>query len=163
MRVVLCLNLGTISMLYPTFHKYCKAKHHRYFFFSWNPNTFVVKPYITYIASHTKVCIYFRFILKNIFTKTTVKYRFLCVFSRVRNFFFTAFDCAGSKIFERPKSFLQLVTRSLLFTGFDYPRSKIFEGESFLGLFQSFLFKAFCVKSSGTGEVAESFFWGKYF
>ena len=37
-------------------------------------------------------------------------------------------------------------------------RSKIFEGESFLGLSQSFLFRAFCVKSSGTGEVAESFF-----
>ena len=78
-------------------------------------------------------------------------------------FLFTAFDCAGSKTFERPKSFLQVVTQSLLFTGFDYPRSKIFEGESFLGLLQSFLFRAFCVKSSGTGEVTESFFLGKYF
>ena len=75
-----------------------------------------------------------------------------------KTFLFTAFDCAGSKTFERPKSFLQVVTQSLLYTGFDCPRSKIFEGESFLGLLQSFLFRAFCVKISGTGEVAESFF-----
>ena len=57
------------------------------------------------------------------------------------------------------ESFLQVVTQSLLFTGFDWPRSKIYEGESFLGLSQSFLFRAFCIKRSGTGEVAESFFW----
>ena len=84
---------GYYFMLYPTFHKYYKAKHHHYLFLSWNPNTFVVKPYTTCITGHTKIT-----------------------------------------------------------------RSKIFEGESFLGLSQSFLFRAFCVKSSGTGEVAESFF-----
>ena len=69
--------LGTILVLYPTFQKYCKAKHHHYLFFSsWNPNTFAVKPYITNITSHTKVLICFRLVLKNIFKRTTVKYRF---------------------------------------------------------------------------------------
>ena len=76
------------------------------------------------------------FVLKDIFTRTTVKYKVLCILSRVRIFFFTAFDCAGSKISERPKSFLQVVKQSCFFTGF--------EGESFLG----FHFRAFCVKSS---------------
>ena len=73
-------------------------------------------------------------------------------------FLFTTSDSAGSKTFERPESFLQVLTQSLLFTGFDCPRSKINEEESFLGLSQSFLLRAFCVKRSGTGEVAESFF-----
>ena len=57
---------------------------------------------------------------------------------------------------EWPESFLQVVAQGLLFTDFDCPRSKIYEGESFLGLSQSFLFRAFCIKSSGTGELAES-------
>ena len=105
---------------------------------------------------YLKVLTYFRFVFKNIFTSTAVKYRFLCIFSRIR-FLFTAFDCAGSRIFERPESFLQVVTLSLLFTVFDCPRSKIYEGESFLGLSQSLLFIAFCDKRSGTGELAESF------
>ena len=74
------------------------------------------------------------------------------------NFLFTDFDCAGSKIFQRPESFLQVQRQSLLFTGFDCPRSKIDERESFLGLSQSFLFRAFCIKRSETSEVAESFF-----
>ena len=46
-------------------------------------------------------------------------------------FLFTAFDCAGSKIFERPRLFLQEVTQGLLFIDFDCPRSKIFEGDHF--------------------------------
>ena len=106
MQVVICFNWGTISMLYPAFHKYCKTKHDHYliFVFSWNLYTFVVKPYITYITSHTKVRICFRFVLKNIFTRTTVKYRFLCIFSRSESFLFTAFDCTGSKKFWKAKN-----------------------------------------------------------
>ena len=71
-------------------------------------------------------------------------------------FLLTAFDCPESKMLEWPESFLQVVAQGLLFTDFDCPRSKIYEGESFLGLSQSFLFRAFCIKSSGTDEIAES-------
>ena len=116
MQVVLCLNLGTISMLYPTFHKYCKAKHHRYFFFSWNPNTFVVKPYITYNSRQTKVHTYFRFVLKNIFTRTTVKYTFLCVFGRVKNFSFHSFRlCRVKNIWKTKIIFTSSNTKFTLY------------------------------------------------
>ena len=129
-----------------------------YLFSSSNPNASVVKPYITYITSITKVLIYFIFVRENIFTRTTAKYRFLRILAVSESFLFAAFDCVGFKILERPESFLQVLKQSLLFIGFDCPRSKIDERELFSRLSQIFLFRRFCIKKSETSEVAESFF-----
>ena len=94
-----CLNLGTISMLYLFFHKYYKAKNHNFLFLFLLESQYICSEPIhhnishitTYITSHTKVLIYFTYVLKNIFIRTKIKYRFPCIFSRTLNFSFQSF------------------------------------------------------------------------